>query len=121
MIIDFPVERIRLLENLKKHYRTFLLSNTNEIHLLSYSALLKRLHGVELDSLFEKAYYSHLIGLRKPKPDIFEYVLKQQGLKAKETLFIDDLEENIKAAQRVGLQTYLLQAPETLIDLFNKE
>ena len=32
LLLDFPLERIELLEKLKKEYRIFLLSNTNALH-----------------------------------------------------------------------------------------
>ena len=46
MLLDFPPERIILLQKLKNKYRTFLLSNTNSIHLEFYSNLLNQEFGL---------------------------------------------------------------------------
>ncbi|MBN2481036.1 MAG: HAD family phosphatase, partial [Bacteroidales bacterium] len=114
-----PEERWRLLEKVKNTYRTFLLSNTNAIHLNYYAGYLSGLYGASgCSHLFEKTYFSFELGMRKPESDIFLHVIHQNGLKPQETLFIDDTEKNIETAQNLGLQTHLLAEPETLTDLF---
>lgn len=105
MLLDFPKNRIKLLQGLKKKYRLFLLSNTNKIHYHQYNNDLINQFGFGLNSLFEKAYYSFEIGLRKPDPEIFKYALNDSKLNPSETLFIDDLQKNIDVASRVGLYT----------------
>ena len=121
MLLGFPSERIGLLKKLKKYYRTFLLSNTNEIHLESYFSILKENFGLEnLSTLFEKEYYSHQIGMKKPGIEIFKFVLTTSNLIAKETLFIDDTPQNIEVAKKTGMFVYLLKEDETIIDLFKE-
>ena len=66
------------------------------------------------DHLFEKTYYSHLTGKRKPEPAIFEQVLKENNLKPQETLFIDDSPQHLEAAKKLGIQTFLMTAPDTI-------
>lgn len=103
IIGDFPVENVVMLKNLGQHYRLFVLSNTNEIHANKYE---KEVPGVvHLGDLFEKLYYSHLMGLRKPQPEIYEQVLSENRLNPAETLFADDLSDNIVSAGKLGLQT----------------
>jgi len=100
---EIPSHRVRFLEGLKSKYRTFLLSNTNKIHYDHYQEQFCKAYGYSsLDDLFEKAYYSFKIGLYKPDPAIFEYVLKDSGLIPEETLFIDDYSTNIEAAKKLG-------------------
>ena len=119
MLLDIPPERIELLKSLKSKYRTFLLSNTNAIHVKSFSASLSKAHGINsLDSLFEKVYYSHQLKMRKPDPEIYQHVLIQNGIKAKETLFLDDNEKNIEGARNVGIETFLVRDPNQLFTLF---
>ena len=108
MLLDFPKERIELIQNLKKKYRLFLLSNTNEIHYNQYNNDLINQFGFGLNSLFEKAYYSFELGMRKPDANIFEYALKDADLNPSETLFIDDLEKNIDVADKMGINTIWL-------------
>lgn len=110
-----------LLDELNKKYRTFLLSNINPIH---YNYIMKYLaseFGFESnDHLFEKTYYSHFIGLRKPDPAIFEKVLRDNNLKPEETLFIDDIAANLEPAKALGIQTYLMAAPDTIQDFIKR-
>lgn len=119
MLLDIPSERIELLKSLKQSYRTFLLSNTNGIHVKCFSESLHKAHGIAtLDSLFEKVYYSHLMKMRKPDPEIYRHVLKENGLAAGETLFLDDNEKNIAGARTVGIETFLVRDPNELFTLF---
>lgn len=119
MLLDLPKERVTLLEELKKDYRLFLLSNTNEIHIPVYNDILEDSHGFrDLAHIFEKQYYSFEIGMRKPDVEIYEYVLKENSLKAEETLFIDDSKQHLEGAAKAGLYTYWLQPGETILDVF---
>jgi len=117
MLLDFPEERVQLLNQLKKKYRLFLFSNTNAIHLQSFHKTYQDVYGVAMDELFEKAYYSHLINLRKPDVAAFQYVIKDSGLQAEETLFIDDALVNVEGAQLAGLQAVHLTGGKTILDL----
>jgi glucose-1-phosphatase len=103
---EIPSHRVRFLVSLKPEYRTFLLSNTNQIHYDRYQEQFRETYGYpSLDNLFEKAYYSFHLGLYKPDPAIFKFVLNDRGLNPEETLFVDDYASNIEAAKSLGLQT----------------
>ena len=118
MLIDFRVESLEFLRMLKQTHQLYLLSNTNIIHKEAFDKIFREQTGYEsLESFFIKAYYSHEIGLRKPTEDIFTYVLKDAGLIASETLFIDDLYANIEAAKKIGLKTHLLLPGEKIEQL----
>ena len=120
MLLDLPEERIILLDKLRKNYRLFLLSNTNEIHYNSFLAYMKNKFRRDIFSeVFEKAYVSHQIHLRKPDAVIFEFVLRENSLRKEETLFIDDSIQHIEGAKRVGLKTLFLEKGKTILDLFN--
>jgi FMN phosphatase YigB (HAD superfamily) len=111
-----------LLAELNKKYRTFLLSNINPIHYNYIMSYLKDEFGFESnDHLFEKTYYSHLIGVRKPDKAIFEKVLSENGLIAEETLFIDDIAANLEPAKELGIQTFMMTAPDTIQDFIKRE
>ena len=109
LLLDFPEPRVRLLEALKGRYRIFLLSNSNVIHYDSYSAQFARQYGYpNLDALFEKAWFSYRIGLKKPDREIFEFVLHDGGLDPSETLFIDDTLIHVEGARTAGLHAWHL-------------
>lgn len=104
-----------LLTKLKSKYRTFLLSNINAIHYDYVIDYLKREYGFEgNDHLFEKVYYSHFIGKRKPDAEIFEHILVDSNLKPEETLFIDDSPQHLETASKLGIRTFLMTAPDTI-------
>jgi len=109
MLLDFPLERLSLLETLKPKYRLFLLSNTNETHINAFEADLFKTSGSKnLEPYFEKVYYSCRMGMRKPDQIIFEEVLKENKLIAQETLFIDDTQQHVDGACKTGIHGRLL-------------
>ncbi len=111
-----------LLLKLKGKYRTFLLSNINEIHLSFITKYLKQEFGLDgNEGFFEKIYYSHLVRKRKPNKEIFEQVLSENGLKPSETLFIDDSPQHLKPAAELGINTYLLTYPDSILKVFKDE
>jgi len=115
MILDIPADRIRYLEELKKSYRLFLLSNTNEIHRIKFHLDFETDFGYSFYDLFERNFYSHEMGMRKPNPQIYIQALKEAGLEPEETLFIDDMEENIEAAKTIGMKVLHIK-PGTLLE-----
>ncbi|MFN8207246.1 MAG: HAD family phosphatase [Bacteroidales bacterium] len=118
MLIDFSHKRYELLQSLQSNYRLFLLSNTNSIHITHCDRYVKDKFGIpSLASLFEKAWYSHMLQLRKPDPEIYNYLLADAGIRAEETLFIDDLSENTTAAEGAGIKTWTLPSPDELLRL----
>jgi len=115
MILDIPDDRVRYLGELKKSYRLFLLSNTNEIHRIKFHKEFEANFGYSFYDLFERNFYSHEMGMRKPNPQIYIQALTEAGLVPEETLFIDDMEENIEAAKTTGMKVLHIQ-PGTLLE-----
>lgn len=109
MLLDFPPHRYQLLEKLKASYRTFLLSNTNEIHYNAFQQIIRESFAIDsLETLFEKAYYSHQVNLRKPDAEIFNKILTENHLLPFETLFIDDSIQHIQTAEKLGIRAHHL-------------
>lgn len=103
---DFPPIRYRLLQELGKTYRVFLLSNINELHVSGFESIFRNTFGgAGPGSLFENIYYSNLLNLRKPEPEIFRLVMEKNALLPEETLFIDDTSEHIESASSLGINT----------------
>lgn len=118
MLLDLPSERLELLKELSNTRRIFLLSNTNEIHYDAYSEMLREKFGLkDLSELFEAAYFSHQIGMRKPDLETFNHLIQENGLDPKKTLFIDDSIQNIEGAKAAGISSYHLNNGD-IIDLF---
>lgn len=96
--------REELLRELSQEFRLFLLSNTNPMHYRVFAPQCR-----ELFSHFEKCYFSHEMGLRKPDPEIYTAVLEAEALNPGETLFIDDSEANLLGAENLGIRTLLYE------------
>lgn len=121
MLLNVPEERLDVLVEMKHNYNTYLLSNTCEPHIEAFERELHDEHGIRnFNDYFDKVYYSCRIGLRKPNKDIFELVLNDNGLKAEETVFIDDSPQHVKAAGELGINAFLLQKNLEIGDLLKQ-
>lgn len=118
MILDFPIERLNLLDTLKDKYRIFLLSNTNDIHLQAVKHSLAKTTKRSLESYFETVYVSHEMNMRKPNSDIFRSVCSENKLNPSSTLFIDDTLGHIEGARKIGLKTHHLTNGQVIEELF---
>lgn len=109
-----------LLE-VKSKIPSYLLSNNNELHYQSIIKYLNEKHNIpDMSNYFVKDYYSHLMGMRKPNANIFEFVIDQHQLNPATTLFIDDSPQHLETAKQLGLQTHLMLRSETLQEVVNK-
>lgn len=110
MLLDFCEESLEFLEKLKPHYRLFLLSNTNAIHMDAFYKIYdspKR--DKKFEDYFEKCFYSFEMGSRKPDVECYQQVINELNIDPSETLFIDDLKQNIDGASAAGLHTLHLE------------
>ena len=119
MVLDIPAERVEVVKKLREKFNVYLFSNTNEIHINRLHAEFKNDHGVDFPSLFVKDFYSHEIGERKPDLSAYQKVIRLSGVQPEETLFVDDLENNIDAAHEAGLKTFWLKKEMELTEVFN--
>ena len=123
MLIGWDTEKFTFLTNLKKKYRVFLLSNTNEMHIEWVIRDLDVNHQISdfETRFFNKVYYSHKINMRKPDVDIYKFLIADSNLNPAESIFIDDLIENIDGAKKSGLNTYHHNPNDNLIKVFREE
>lgn len=97
---DLDPEIVSLLRTLRAHFVVALLSNA--------TTRLRddlRIHGIEDD--FDFIFSSTEIGVAKPEPEIFAFVARALNAAPHEWLFIDDLAENVAAANRLGVRSHL--------------
>ena len=114
MLLNLPLERLLSIKRMMCKYQTFLLSNTNSIHISFFKNGLDASEWKLFKSVFNKIYFSYEIGMRKPSNKIFEYVLKDNHLQAENVLFIDDSIQHINAAKKIGIITHHLKDSEDL-------
>jgi putative hydrolase of the HAD superfamily len=98
-LVVFP-DTIELLYRLKRRrYPLYCLSN---MHFASIE-YLEKTHTFW--DVFDGIVISCRLQLCKPEAGIYEHLLRAHGLKAEETLFIDDVQKNLDAAAQLGIRT----------------
>ncbi len=101
---ELPLSRLQMVAELRKNYNVVLLSNINDLHEKDIHKYVKNVLHIEdfHADYFDKVYYSHLIKLRKPDREIYDYVTSDLDVKPESILFIDDMEVNIAACKAAG-------------------
>lgn len=118
LLLDFPAERVLMVEQISQNFKVHLLSNTNSIHYKSYTESFYNQFGFGFSSLFENEFLSFRMGAHKPDMAIYEQVIKTGNLKAEECLFVDDLIDNAEAAKSMGMNAIHLSEGMDVTDLF---
>lgn len=90
-----------LLDRVRERYRIAFLTNSNEIHA---EVIPTRFAGLFLKD--EPFVFSHRIKCAKPDPDFFRKALESLGATAQESIFIDDLLENVLGARALGIRAF---------------
>ncbi len=89
---------VEIATSLKGKYKLFVLSNTDGVH----HAYIRTI--IPLDDIFDGQVVSYLVGAEKPSKKIYQAALNMADEKPEHCIFIDDLEENIAAARKAGMQ-----------------
>ena len=87
----------RIVRQLRGRYRMFVVSDTNVLH---YQFIKARFPVLDQ---FEEHILSFEVGVKKPDPRIFEEALRRGGVRAEEAVFIEDKEQNVEGARKLGL------------------
>lgn len=95
------LELLRYIGQLRKHYKTAVLSNANQ------GVVSSRIGREWLERCFDKVVVSAEVGLIKPDPAIYHYTAEQLGVSPGECIFIDDRSANLHAARELGMSTIL--------------
>jgi FMN phosphatase YigB (HAD superfamily) len=104
-----PIESTyTLIRELKPRYKLGLLSNTNEWH-FEYG-----IKPVEVFPLFDTVTLSYEVKAMKPAQEIYMDALQKLGARPAECMYVDDLEENVLAAEKLGMQGFLFRSGDTL-------
>ena len=92
-------ERVAIAHALAQRYPLALISNTCAAHIRHLEA------HFDFFPLFHPRIYSHEVGSRKPHPKIYEDAIRESGALPEQSLFIDDLAENLTTPARMGWHT----------------
>jgi putative hydrolase of the HAD superfamily len=118
LLLDFPPERIQLLKALSNRYRIFLFSNTNALHMKTVRRIYEdTFKEGTLDELFERAYYSNELGMRKPDVGSYQHITNENSLNPAETMCVDDALINVEGANAAGLKGFYLEPGKTILDI----
>jgi glucose-1-phosphatase len=117
MLGDFPVPIFELLQQLKKDYKLFLYSNTNALHVAYLNQYYQHRFGESgIAMLFDKIYYSHILGIRKPHKEGYIQIMEEQHVQPNELFYIDDGSMHIATAKSLGIQSLLWKQNAPLTD-----
>ena len=106
-----PVERIEeVLDRVRREYRVAFLSNSNEVHAEAIPRAFPQLFREG-----EPFIFSHVERCSKPERRIYQRAMEILGTRAEETVFVDDLAENVKAAQAFGMRAYQFTTAAALL------
>jgi putative hydrolase of the HAD superfamily len=105
---ELKSETVAIIRDLKNAgFRVVCGTNTLDAHY--------RKHSRQGDyDCFDKVYASHLMGIIKPHPDFWRHILAAEGTAPEAAFFIDDYEENVEAAAKLGLGTHRFTTPQGL-------
>lgn len=116
-LIGIPVSRLRMLEELHKHYRLYILSNTNPIMWDQGIKQFFESDGHNREYYFDGEVASFKAGCVKPDKEIFRYAIDHLGIDPAESLFFDDSTDNTHAAEALGFNTIHVAPGKEITDL----
>lgn len=105
---------LQIMKRLKRNYRLVLLSNTDTMR---FGFIKKKFPEI---LIFDEYVLSFEVGFMKPHPRIYKEALKKAEFPANECVFIDDREENIEAAAKLGMNG-IHMGPQTDLEAILKE
>jgi len=107
-------EMVDLFHRLRKEYKTYILSNTDSLHM---PYVLEKFPWL---NLFDGQALSYKLGERKPSPEFFKRALDKFKLDPAECVFIDDIEENVLAGRAAGIDSIQHITPKETISELRK-
>ena len=101
-------EIVEFLRSIKPRVKTGVISN-------AWSGLRNYIVREKFDDAFHHMVISAEVGVAKPDARIYHIALEQLQVQATEAVFVDDVLENIKACQQVGMKGIHFRTPETVL------
>jgi putative hydrolase of the HAD superfamily len=98
---------IEIIKQLKADSRVVCGTNTFDPH---YDYLMSRGNY----DIFDAVFASNKIGLSKPHPDFYRYILEKERIKPEGAIFVDDFPENVSAATKLGIASILFTDSQSL-------
>lgn len=103
-----------LIKSLEEKYKLGLITNAT-------TRLSHDLKILGIETSFQQIFNSSTIGFCKPDPRIFEYALKDFGVEAVDSVFIDDSKSHIESAKLLGFKTHHYRTYDDLFEFIRSE
>ena len=114
--IEIYTEVFPLLVRLKeKGHRIFVLSNTSPVF---YELLEEQLSP--LNEILDGFVLSCDIKAIKPDPKMFEEILHKYQLDPANCIFLDDVKDNTKMAESLGIKAYQIKKRSDVVDILQR-
>jgi glucose-1-phosphatase len=105
-VLDHTI--LNFLRSIKPKYKVGLISN-------AWSGLRSYIEREKFEDVFDHMTISAEVGAMKPSAKIYEFALEQLQVQANEAVFVDDVLENIKACEKLGIRGIQFKDPELTI------
>ncbi len=119
-IVGIPLHRLQALRQLRKRYRTYILSNTNPLMFDGVIAQAFAQEGLDVNAYFDGITLSYIARSNKPDRKIFDYAIATMGITPHETLFLDDGQANLDTAAQLGFKTALVRPGQEFIHIIHQ-
>ena len=120
-LTGIPAYRLGQLLELRKHFKVYLLSNTNLVMWDSTIADEFRKEGLTREDYFDGIVTSFRANALKPEAKIFKYAEDTLHIRPEETLFFDDSQTNLDAAAALGFHTALVPPGAEFMDIIKEK
>jgi len=105
-VIDLTI--VNFLRSIKSKHKVGLISN-------AWSGLRAYIEREKFDDAFHHMTISAEVGVAKPEAKIYQIALEQLQVKANEAVFVDDVQENIEACEKLGMKGIHFKDPESAL------
>ena len=92
------------ISSVGKHYKTAIISNDSS----RWSKFLRE--KFDINKYFDVISISGDLKIQKPDERIFKLTIDQLGCRAEDCLYVDDREDNLEAARKVGMNVVLFSS-----------
>lgn len=119
--LGVKLNTLNVIRELKKrNYKLYILSNTNAVHYEKILRIFFQSYKKDFREFFDDIYLSYVIGKRKPSDEPYQHMINS-GIAPTESIYIDDLSENLHSPKKLGFLTILHETNnsiEYLLDRF---
>ena len=104
-VLGFYPGVLEILQKLSRRYTIGVYSNITEVH---WPILSNQLEDTRSVSHY---FASYKMGMAKPDPDSYIWVVEKMGVTPHQVLFLDDNQINIEGAQSIGINAHVVKGP----------